>query len=88
MKIKSGFVLRMVVDEYIVIPIAADETTPTKSIFTLSKTGGFLWKMLENEQQETDLVNALTCEYNVDQSTAENDVHNFILQLQEIGCME
>ena len=51
-------------------------------IITINETGAFLWKTLENEVLEEDLIKALTDEYDVDEETAKKDVFAFIEKLK------
>ena len=47
MKIKPGYMLRKVVDVYVIVGIG-DETYAPNQIMSLNETGAFLWRILEN----------------------------------------
>ena len=82
MKIKNGFILREVAGSYLVV--AVGEAVKTfKGIINLNETGAFLWKQLEKDSTEEDLVKALTAEYEVAEETAKEDVKLFVQKLQE-----
>lgn len=82
MKIKNGFILREVAGSYLVV--AVGEAVKTfKGIINLNETGAFLWKQLEKDATEEDLVKALTAEYEVAEETAKKDVKLFVQKLQE-----
>ncbi len=87
MKIKEGFVLKTVGDNYIVVPVGA-QTVDFRCMITLNETGAFLWKALENEHSEEQLVDALLAEYDVTAALAKNDVAAFIVKLRENGLLE
>lgn len=87
MKLKSDFVLREVADEYIVVPLC-EEADRIQGIIKLSSSGAFLWKLLQDEQTEDALADALTAEYAVDAATARADVAAFLASLRSIGCLE
>ena len=87
MKINPLFVLREIADEYVVIPIG-EEAERVHGVLKLNEQGAFLWKLLESEQTEKSLLDALTDEFDVDAETAKTDVTSFLNQLHTIGCFE
>lgn len=50
---------------------------------TTNATGAFLTKLLTEERSATELTDALMAEYQIDRSTAEQDVQTFVAQLTE-----
>lgn len=81
MKLKSGFVLRQVAGENVVIP-TGDALNLNKMI-TLNSTGAFLWKLLEQETDEDAMVAATLEEYDVDEASARTHVSAFVAKLKE-----
>ena len=86
MKIKNGFVLRNVAGQTVVLP-TGDELNLSVMV-TLNETGAFLWKQLENENDEAGLVAALLAEYDVDETTAKNAVEGFVAKLNKNDFLE
>ena len=82
MKIKTGYVLREVLDAYLVMGVGSGTYVPNQ-IMSLNETGAFLWRMLEDGTEKDELVRSMLSEYEVDSETAERDVDAFIAQLQE-----
>ena len=82
MKIKADYVLRQVMDTYLVVGIGSGAYAPNQ-IMTLNESGAFVWRLLEIGAEKGDLVNGLIREYEVDAETAEKDVDAFIAQLRE-----
>ncbi len=82
MKIKSGFILREVADNYIVVAVG-ERAKEFNGLINLNSTGAFLWKQLENGCDEKGLVDALLAEYEIDEATATADVKAFIAKIQE-----
>ena len=83
MKIKEGYMLRQIAGTWIVVPIA-ERVVDFNGMISLSDTGAFLWQLMEKEQTtESDLLSALLDEYEVDQSTAQEDLSSFLNQLKE-----
>ena len=81
MKIKPDYILREVVDYYVVIGTGADAYRPNE-ILSLNETGAFLWKILEGGAAKQDLIDHLVLEYEVDEETAAKDVEAFLDQLR------
>ena len=81
MKLKSGFVLRQVAGEHVVIP--AGDALNLNMMITLNDTGAFLWRLLEQETDEDAMVAALLAEYDVDESSARTHVAAFVTKLKE-----
>ena len=82
MKIKPGFMLRKVVDVYVIIGIG-DENYAPNQIMSLNETGAFLWRILEDGADRGKLLASLLSEYDVDEQTAARDVDAFLDSLRE-----
>ena len=82
MKIKTGYVVRQVMDTYLVIGIGSENYVPNQ-IMSLNETGAFLWELLETGAEKSELLNSLMKEYEVDAETAEKDVDAFLASLRE-----
>ena len=82
MKVKSGYILREVAGNYIVVAVG-DEAMDFNGLITTNETGAFLWNKLSNDISENDLVSAMLDEYEIDQETAAADISAFLLKLKE-----
>lgn len=83
----DAFLLNSVVGSWVVVPIgAAAEKFP--GMVTLNETGRFLWELLETDQTESTLVNALTQRYEVSADQAAADVRKFLEPLLKIGAVK
>lgn len=82
MKIKENFILRNVAGSFVVVP-TGKATIDFSGMITLNETGVLLWKQLETDQTKDDLVSALRKEYDVDETTAQNDIETFLKILEE-----
>lgn len=87
MKIKKGFILREVAGSYLVVAVGA-AVKDFGGMVNLNETGAFLWKKLEGGCSESELIDALLSEYEVDRETAENDVKAFTDKLKEAKLAE
>lgn len=87
MKIKDGFMLREVAEQWVVVPLG-DRVVEFNGIMTLSESGALLWKELEKGVLEGDLVRILLKEYIIDEETAKSDVQEFIIALTGKALIE
>ena len=82
MKIKDGFILRKVVDNYIVVAVG-NAVKQFNGVINLNETGAFLWKRLAEGAEEQDLIDALLNEYEVSEEIAKRDVNKFVSKLKQ-----
>lgn len=87
MKIRDGFILREVADNYIVVAVG-EAVKSFNGVINLNETGAFLWKQLENGTDKETLIDALLAEYEVDREVAEKDVDAFIAKLTEAELLK
>ena len=87
MKIKEGFILREVAGSYLVVAVGK-AVKEFGGVVNLNETGAFLWKLLEKSSTESEMVDALLSEYDVDRNTAEKDVKAFTDKLMEAKLVE
>lgn len=87
MKIKKNFVLRQVVDTWVVLPLD-EQTVDFEGMLTLNDAGAMLWRLLEQGADRDALVRAVTEEYEVDAAQAAEDVDAFVEKLRQAGCIE
>ena len=82
MKIKDGFILRKVADQYIAVAVG-EQSVNFNAMVTVNETGAFLWDRLKNEKTKKELLGALLAEYDVDEETAKADISEFLEKLRE-----
>ena len=87
MKIKQGFVLRKVAENYIVVPVG-EMAKKFNGVIKLNESSAFMWKKLEQGIEFNDLVKAVTDEYDVDIERAESDVKAFTDALTQANIAE
>ena len=87
MKIKDGFMLRQVCDDYMVIPVGTN-SIEFKSVIRLNETGAFLFERLKSNTTQEQLVADMLDEYNVEKDVATNDISIFIKNLMNAGILE
>ena len=82
MKLKEGFMLKKILDDYIVVP-TGDNIVDFAVAVSLNETGAFLWKQLESEKSVLELAEALAGEYGVTADEVSGDVLEFIELLKK-----
>lgn len=87
MKIKSGYIMREVSDNYVVVP-TGQATVDFNGIITLNETGAFLWKQLVEEKTLDQLAENFMKEYDVDEATAKKDIMEFVEKLKDADLID
>lgn len=87
MKVKDGFVLRNVVDEYIVMP-TGDNIAKFDGAVVLNEVSAFVFEQMKNPVSREDLLEAVLNEFEVDEATAKADLDALIGKLTEMGLIE
>ena len=87
MKIKEGFVLRNVMDEYIVMP-TGDNIAKFDGAIVLNEVSAFIYKLLETPVCRDDLLTAVLNEFDVDEATAAADLDALLEKLADMGVLE
>lgn len=82
MKIKEGFILRNIVDEWIVMPKGTNIKNFEGAII-LNDVSAFIWKQLEKPLSQADLLTSILAEFDVTEETARVDVDEFLVMLRE-----
>lgn len=84
MKIKKGFVLRVVGGESVVVPVG-EMSKKFHGMINLNETGAFLWNFFTEDHTEEQGVDALCGEYDVEREQAAADVKKFMEILTNNG---
>ena len=87
MRVSKDLILREVAGEYILIPVGK-AALEIHGMINLSESAVLLWKKLQEDCTEEELVQALLVEYDIDRETAVADVRELIEQMQKIGVIE
>ena len=88
MKTKKGFRLRTICGENIIVAEGI-ENIDFSHIISMNESSAYLWKNIEGKDFcNEDLVHLLTEEYDVDETTAKNDVESLIKKWLEAGIIE
>lgn len=86
MKIKKEFVLREIAGDYIIIP-TGKTVLEFNGLITVNEVGVSLWKMLQQDVTQEDLVKGILDEYDVEESVAREDIQEFLDILVKGGIL-
>lgn len=82
-----NLILREIAGEHLLIPVG-EIAMNVHGMIGLSESGLLLWQKLQQDCSETDLVDCILNEYDIDRETAAADVHEFLKKMEKIGIME
>ena len=83
MKLQYEFVARDIAGETFLVPIG-EAAKKYSGLFALNELGAFLWKHLENAENEESLVELVLEEYDIDCKTAAADIAEFLQNLRKM----
>ena len=87
MKAKPGFVLRNVVDEYILMP-TGDNIGKFNGTVLLNEVSAFVWEKLQNPLSKDDLLRAVLDEFEVEKVVASKDLDALLETLRSYDVIE
>ncbi|NLB80205.1 MAG: PqqD family protein [Clostridiaceae bacterium] len=77
MRIKDGFILKDIAGEMVVVPVG-ENLVDFGAMVVLNDTGVFLWNLLQDEKDESQLLQAVLDEYDIDEQDAKQDITEFL----------
>lgn len=81
-RVDSGFVLREIAGDYVIIPTGKIVLT-FNGLITVNEVGVAIWNMLQNEVTFEEIVKGILEEYDVEEAVARQDVEEFLKKLEE-----
>ena len=87
MKLRYEFVVRNIMDEYVLVPVG-EAALKFAGMITTSEVGAFLMDLLKNDTDKNTLIQRVTAEYDVEEQQASNDVEEFLNQLQKLNLLD
>ncbi|MCR5150788.1 MAG: PqqD family protein [Clostridiales bacterium] len=85
-KLKKTVVVRKIGDDYILVPVGKS-SKDYKGVFSLTPVAALIIDMLNIGAQKEELVNSVTNEFDIDETTALKDVEIFLERLSEIDLI-
>lgn len=82
-RIKSKFVTRAVGNELIIVPLSGN-VAQMNELFTLNETAKLIWENLDENASLESMQTLLTETFEVDKTTALNDVESFLFRMEKL----
>jgi len=86
MKLDDGFLIRNIAGEDVLVPVGS-KVIDFKGLITISPVGGFIYRLLGEGKNESEIIDAVLEEYDVSRQTVENDMAEFLASLREKGIL-
>ena len=87
MKIKQGFILRKVMDNYVVVAVG-EASKSFRGMIKLNETAADVWKMIEKGIDEDGIRAAMLEKYQVSEERLSEDIKSILSQLASQGFLE
>ena len=87
MKAKPGFVLRNVVDEYILMP-TGENISKFNGTVLLNSVSAFVWEKMQNPISKDELLKAVLDEFEVEKAVASTDLDALLETLKGYDVIE
>ena len=87
MKAKTGFTLRHIVGEYMLVP-TGESTVTNQGYILLNGVSAFIWEQLQAPVTQEELLAAMLKKYAIDEATASADLEKLLSHFQEAGLLE
>lgn len=86
-KIKEGFVLRKVADQYVVIA-TGEASRDFHGMIKLNQVGADIWEGLNAGSGVEEIADRIVEKYEVDRAKAEADIEALVRRIEEAGFLE
>lgn len=86
MQVKKDFILREIAGDYIIIP-TEKTAIEFNGLITVNEVGVFLWRLLQNNISQEDLLKSVLEEYDVEEEVAKEDIQEFLDVLVKGGIL-
>ena len=86
MKIKEGFVVRKIANQYMAVPVGS-RAKELHGMIGLNETAAFLWELLKEDRTEEELSAFLYDEYEISEEKALESVKRFGELLKKEGVL-
>ena len=87
MKAREGFILRNLAGEYLLMP-KGEKIKNYDSVVLMNELSAFVWGKMQNPVTQSDLLEAVLNEYDVDEKTAREDLDELLAELKEAGVID
>ncbi|WP_027089893.1 PqqD family protein [Thomasclavelia saccharogumia] len=86
MKIKPGFIIRKLADNYVVVSV--NNQNEFQGMIQLNQTGAFIWQQLEAGKNEDEILSLMLEKYEISEEKAKEDITLFIEKLRKDNLID
>jgi serine protease inhibitor len=86
MYLKEGFILKNIVDEWIIMP-KGNNIKNFEGAIVINEIAAFIWQKLEKPISREDLLQAVLDEYDIDEQTASSDLNELLDKLNGLEIL-
>lgn len=87
LKASNGYVLRNIVDEYILLPVG-EKQKELQGAIRINEISAFVWNAIQEGNDFEAVLERILSEYEIDRNTAEKDLKQLIGQLVDLHLVE
>lgn len=87
MKINSGFILRKVGTDHVVVAVG-EASKAFHGMIKLNDSAAYIWKQIEAGLEPNEIVADLTTNYTVDAETAKKYVDDLVAMMKQNGILQ
>ena len=87
MKAREGFIFRNLAGEYLLMP-KGEKMKSYDSVVLMNELSAFVWGKMQNPVTQSELLEAVLNEYDVDEETAREDLDGLLAKLKEAGVID
>lgn len=82
----ESMVTRKIADEVILVPVKQN-VADMQCMYTLNEVGSRIWELINGGTDVKVIASTLAQEYKIEAGQAENDILDFLKQLEKIGAV-
>lgn len=86
MKRSDAFILRQVAGKHVLVPIG-NAAVEFPGMVELNPTGSYVWQLLETEQTEDQLLQALLNKFDAEEAAVRADLDKFLSRLRSVNAI-
>ena len=87
MKIKNGFMLRKLADNFVVVSINR-KSNDFNGMIQLNSTGAFIWEQLQTDKTKEEFLGLVLDKYELTEQQAKKDIDLFIDKLRKDNLLD
>ena len=86
MKLKYEFSIREIMGDYVIVPLG-EAALKISGMLTTNEVGAFIWKQLQNDITEEELLGMLVNEFAVEYEEGKKDLEEFLNHARKLNVL-